>query len=296
MEELSTKSIFVTLVGCPNSGKSSLINSITGENFNLVSAAPNSTRNVVQTVYRTNNCEIVFFDTPGLPLSTSTNKIDSLLIARTLKAIKQADFLVFLVAGNEKFPSLSGDVLKMILSHPKYKMALITKYDLIKDPKILQEKVFQLREMGFTLVMSCTIHKRIFIENFLQEILKQAPISPWLFSCNSRTEESNIFFLKEKIREVIFQNVFQEIPYLITVKIFSFQEKELFFEATAVIFVHKETHMRVLIGKQGSMIRIIRKQVVRQAKQYFKKPVTLFLKVKLAKKWTKNKAIIKQLV
>lgn len=279
------KAGFATIVGIPNSGKSTFLNRILNEKLSIVSPKPQTTRRSIKGFFTENNIQIVFVDTPGFHYS---NKLfNKLMVEEVLESLEGIDIIIFITDISRP---INEDEIKLINVLKKTnipKICLLNKKDLnindekykyIDSNKEIFDKIFLISALEGEDV-------KIVIENlynYLKEV-KQFYYPEDIISDITDREQA-----EEIIREKVFYFTKNEIPYSTYVEIIQFKENNEYIEIDANIVVEKNSQKPILIGKNGQMIKKIRLAAQKELKNIFGKNIKLKLFVKVEKNWTKN--------
>lgn len=287
------KTCFVAIIGRPNVGKSSLLNSILNYNLSIVSPKPQTTRDKINGIYNENDYQIIFIDTPGI--HKSQQKLGDALNNNSYDSLKDADLILFLQPADQEIGK--GDLMIIDkIKNFKNKIALITKVDQIEDKKILENKAFQLKNNGFNLVLGTSINYKQTINDLILEIKKYAYESEPFYSTEDITDVSMRFMAKEIIRKNAINLLKDEIPHNIAVIIDDFiEESEDFFQINATIYVSRDSQKGIVIGKNGSMIKQIGINSRKELEENFSAKINLTTNVKVSKNWVNNEKIIKKM-
>jgi len=281
---------FVAVVGRPNTGKSTLINSILEYDLSITSEKPQTTRDNIRGIYNDSNSQIVFVDTPGI--HKPKQKLGTSLNEASYASLKDADLVLFLKPSDEKIGP--GDKRIIDLIKDKHKAAVITKLDLLDSEAQAKEQASELKWLGFNNVLGTSFKIKESLNALINFIKEELPKGKPFYDRDEVTDKSMRFIAKEKIRESAIRRLNDELPHSLGVLIDEFKEGEkIIIDAT--IFVERESQKGIVIGKNGSMIKKIG-VAARKALMYtFDQKVQLNLRVKVNKKWTENLKEIKKM-
>ena len=287
------KSGFVTIIGRPNVGKSTLLNQILGQKIVITTDKAQTTRKRIKGIYTTNKGQIVFVDTPGVhkPL----NKLGEFLLDEAKIAIPDADVVLFLVDGSE--PAGKGDkwISENLLETEIPVIIVMNKVDKIKKPEKVEENLLTYK-MLFNKnlpVVKVSAKTGRNIDTLISNIYKKLPDGELLYPEDVVTEETMRSVAEEVIREKILLNTSDEIPHSVAVKIDRYQETEEIDRIYANVFCETKSQKGILIGKGGSMLKKIGTEARQELEKIVEKKVFLGLEVKVEKDWRKKESSLK---
>tara|TARA_B100000900_G_scaffold125260_1_gene105724 strand:- start:703 stop:1584 length:882 start_codon:yes stop_codon:yes gene_type:complete len=280
------KSGTVSIIGKPNTGKSTLINTITGRKISAVSDKPNTTRNKILGVLNSEDSQMLFLDTPGL--QKSNKFLNRIMVQSSMQAISEADVILVMIDGTKKFSEDDLNLFDKI--RDKNPIVAINKIDLIKKSRIL----------GLIEKLS---GKYDFVENFipisalnnegtnllLDKLKEKLPFTEKILPDDVLTDQPEKFYLSEIIREKIFTNLYQEVPYRIAVVVEEIIEKKKIIVIQAYIIAESSHHKQIIIGKRGQMIKKVGEESRVDIQEFLNCKVFLDLRVKVDSQWLKVK-------
>lgn len=284
---------FVALVGQPNAGKSTLMNSLLGEKVSIVSDKPQTTRTRVTGIFSTEEAQIVFVDSPGRLKSTSG--INKFLQEEVNAVMDNADVICALFGADEPEAS-TKDLIGILKRSKKPWVAIITKADLLGGTQT--PKFFKLLLEEQVPFVSISVLKRP--KEAREELLNRVvPLLPEaaapLYDEELYTTQTLRQFAAEFIREAAFELLRQEIPYGLAVRINEFREDEPILRIRAELLLDKENHKGIVIGAKGSMLKQIGSKAREQIEKVVGQQIMLELHVNVRENWTKNPRILKEL-
>lgn len=287
----NTKAGFVSLIGRPNSGKSTLLNILANEQIALVSHKINATRKRMNIIIMYKDSQIIFVDTPGI--HNKEKMLNQFMLQESLKAINDCDLIVFLAPITDDLRHYENF---LELSNGKKHILLLTKTDLISKDKILQQiaKYKQFEDKYQALIPISSL-KNINLDSLLGEIVKYIPDSPYLYDTDIISTQNLREIYKEKIRESLFDNINKEIPYQSDVIIKKIEENENLEKIYADIIVEKESQKIIVVGKNGKSIKNIGISARKKIEDFIDKKVFLKLEVVVKKGWSKDKKMLKEI-
>jgi len=292
-EDKETKAGFVAVVGRPNAGKSTLLNHLVGEKLAMVSKKAQATRKRMNIIVMHGKTQIIFVDTPGL--HEKEKLLNQFMLEEALKAIGDSDLILFLAPASDSV----DEYLKFLDRLEERKtphIVVLTKMDRIPQAKLLEKLgQYQKYQEHFEAIIPFSVNKNVGNIQLLDEIAKHLPYHPWLFDPELLTTENIRDIYKELIRESIFENLSDEIPYESDVVINRIEESEHLDRIYATIIVEKEMQKRMIVGTKGEGIKrvgIIARKVMERFSQ---KKIYLDLHVAVRKGWSKNRGSLEEL-
>jgi GTP-binding protein Era len=290
---MAFKSGFVSIIGRPNVGKSTLMNRIIGEKVAITSPRPQTTRNRIHGVYTTDKGQIVFVDTPGI--HRARNKLDSYMLEQAFKSLEGIDLVILLVDGTSPFGKGDDFILRQLKRNKLPIIIVMNKIDELSSNQ-LEARVDQYhRETGREVIpISALTGKNLSV--LLEEIFNYLPEGPKYYPDEMITDQLEQFIIAEMIREKIFYLTREEIPYGIAVLIDEMVERDNgLFYIRATIYVEKKSHKGIIIGKNGSMLKEIGLQARKDIERLLQIDVYLDLWVKVLKDWREKEGLIKRM-
>ncbi len=286
-EEVDTKAGFVAVVGRPNAGKSTLLNHIVGEKLAMVSKKAQATRKRMNIIVMHDDAQIIFVDTPGI--HEKERLLNQFMLDEALKAMGDSDLIIFLAPVTDKLTEYEK-FLKLTQSKGVKHIVVLTKIDHVKQGDILAKLgEYQKYQDHFEAIIPFSVNKKVGKKQLLDEICKHLPNSPFLYDPEILTTEHIRNIYKELIRESIFENLSDEIPYESDVTIEKIDESDNMDKVYATIVVEKETQKGMIVGQKGAGIKRVGKLAREQMELFSGKKIFLDLHVAVKKGWSKNK-------
>ena len=286
---------FVTILGRPNVGKSTLLNQILGQKIVITTDKAQTTRKRIKGILTDENGQIIFVDTPGIhrPL----NKLGEFLLDEVKVAVPDADLILFLVDGTE--PAGKGDkwIVENILNKTETPVILVmNKLDKIKNPQKIEENLISYKTLFNKNIPLVRISAKTGRnkDTLISNILKKLPEGEKLYPDDIVTEESMRSVTEEIIREKILLNTQDEIPHSVAIKIEKYEENEDIDRIYATIYCEQKSQKGILIGKGGNLLKLIGTQARIELEEITEKKVFLSLEVKVEKDWRKKDNILKK--
>ena len=287
-----TKAGFVSLIGRPNAGKSTLMNSLLGENIAMVSQKANATRKRSNAIVMHDDTQIIFVDTPGI--HEKEKVLNQFMLDEALKAMGDCDLIVYLapvtdsVEHYEKFLKLNNGKVKHII--------VLSKIDQVSQEKLFKRiSSYSPFAQQFEALIPVAIPKKVGHQDLLNTISKNLPDSPFLYDPEDLTSELVRDIYAGFIREGIFENVSDEIPYESDVIIDKIEEDKNLDKIHATIIIEKESQKGIIIGKGGDSIKRIGTYARTKIETLSGRKAFLDLQVSVKKGWTKDKAFLKEI-
>lgn len=292
---MTFKSGFVTIIGRPNVGKSTLINNIVGEKVLIMSDKPQTTRNKIQTIYNGENSQIVFLDTPGI--HRPKNKLGEHMVKSAQDTLSEVDAVVFLVDDSKTIGPGDKYILD-ILKNIKTPVILgINKIDVIdpEDFKMLYDMYtkydFIDNIVGISAINGTNVDKLIEI------LIQKLPEGPQYFPSDMITDQPERFIIAEIIREKLLHYLQEEVPHgvAVVVNLIKKREDKDLIDIDATIFCEKKSHKAIIIGKNGRKIKGVGKSSRKEIERLLGSKVYMELWVKVKKDWRDNENILRNL-
>jgi len=292
-EDDDTRAGFVAVVGRPNAGKSTLLNHLVGEKLAMVSKKAQATRKRMHIIVMHGKTQIIFVDTPGL--HEKEKLLNQFMMEEALKAIGDSDLILFLAPASD---SVEEYVKFLALSERKGvpHIVLLTKIDRVPQAKLLEKlAAYQKYQEYFEAIIPFSVNKQVGKGQLLDEIARHLPRHPWLFDPDQLTTEHIRDIYKELIRESIFENLSDEIPYESDVLINRIEEGDALDRVYATIIVEKEMQKRMIVGKKGASIKRVGVVARKVMESFSQKKIYLDLHVAVRKGWSKNRGSLEEL-
>ena len=275
---------FVSLVGRPNVGKSSLLNSILDMKLAITSNVSGTTRNVIQGIYNDENSQIIFVDTPGI--HKPNNKLGNLMNKKAYNNTDGVDVILFLIDISKGFGKGDQFILDKIKNKDIPIFLLLNKIDLVKDKTTLLEEINRLKELhDFAEIIPISAIKKDNIELLINCIKERLYESERIFSEEELTNVSTRFIMAEFVREKILELTHDEIPHTVTCYVENYEESKKLIHIQVLIVVDRENIKKIIIGKQGSKLKEISTRARKDMEAFLGKKVFLETYVKTLKNW-----------
>ena len=285
---------FVTVIGRPNVGKSTLVNRLVGQKVAIVSDKPQTTRNRILAVVNRPGAQLVLFDTPGI--HKPEHEMNRRMVDTAVKSIGQGDVVVWVNEVTE--PPGPGDAFieRLIRKSGRPVVLALNKIDRIPKPKILPALDTWSRVGQFDDIVPLSALKGDNVDRLEQLLIAKLPESAALYPEDFLTDLPERFFVAAMVRERILHHTRQEIPYVTGVVIESFKEDEKgLLRIEAAIFVERENQKGILIGRGGSMLKLVGSEARQQIEAFLGTKIYLGLFVKVRQHWRENESLLDQM-
>jgi GTP-binding protein Era len=289
------KSGFIALVGRPNVGKSTLLNALVGEKVAIVSTKPQTTRSRITGIKTTENAQLIFLDAPGLARPRSALNRHMAQIAR--ENYQQVD-LIFLVTDASAVDHLANDefILQQLKGMKTPIFLVINKIDLIDHRQILPLIETYQRRFPFAEYVPVSALKEDNIEALLRAAIRYLPEGPRYFPSDQLTDQPERFLIAELVREQIFTQTEQEVPYQTAVMVERMEDTDNgLLRVEATIYVERESQKGIVIGKRGNRLKHIGQVARQEIERRLNTRVYLALWVKVRKDWSENEQLIRDM-
>lgn len=282
---MTKKHGIIALVGAPNAGKSTLTNALLGQKLSIVSPKVQTTRNSIKAVVLEGDAQIVVIDTPGVFIPREDKILERIIVKSAWQALREADHICFLIDGtvgmNKENERIIADLKKENLPIT----ILVNKIDVVKKPKIL-EIFAKTAESGFEEIIPISAQTGDGVEKLRKILAQKCHHNGWRYDEDQITDAPMRFIASEITREKLFLNLDQELPYSLTVKTDTY---EVFdngqIKINQTIFVTREGHKTIILGKRGAMIKKIGSEAREDLSEIAGNKVHLFLHIKVKEGW-----------
>ena len=281
---------FVALIGAPNAGKSTLINSVVGAKVSIVTPKVQTTRTRIKGIAMAGNSQIIFVDTPGI--FAPKRRLDRAMIHAAWQGTDNADVTLLIHDSARASVGIDTDIIikqlqKIKRNAPNKIVALIlNKIDLIKPETLLERTAELAKKLEFEKTFMISAEKGRGVDDLVQWLGKQMPKSPLLFDPNDLSDLPQRQLAAEILREKLFINLHQELPYQLTVETDSWQDKDdRSAEIHMSIYVAREGHRGIILGKKGQTMRRIGQAARLELEFMFDRKIHLFTHIKFRKDW-----------
>ncbi len=278
-----TRTGFIAIVGRPNVGKSTLLNQILGEKVAIVSKRPQTTRNRITGIHTVDEDQFIFLDTPGI--HTPRTKLGDYMVKTTNSALGEADAVILVVEPRESVGEIEAAVIERIKEKGIGAILAVNKIDAVTPANVAKTIAAYSEAFDFDAVVPMAAKNGKNVSILLDECKQYLTESPWFFPNDIVTDQPERQIVAEVIREKILRLLSEEIPHGTAVVIEAFEESSKLIKIRAEIFCEKDSHKRILLGKQGSMLKTIGTYAREDLEKFFGVKVFLDLWIKVKERW-----------
>lgn len=294
--EKKFKSGFVSVIGRPNVGKSTLINQLLGERITIISSKPQTTRNSIRCIYTDDYSQIIFIDTPGI--HKPMHKLGEFMVSAATESLKAVDVVIAVIDASLEITAADMDIIEIAREVKSPVILVLNKVDKIEKSKLeLLLTKFSTQESQFDCLIPVSAKEGTNTNVVLQEIIKRLPEGPLYFPADITTDVTERFVVSEYIREKILELTSDEVPHGTAVEVASMKERESggIIDIEANIYCEKDSHKGIIIGKQGKMLKEIGSRARVDLENLLDCKINLQLWVKVRKNWRDNNSILRSL-
>lgn len=293
MNDELIKSGFVTLIGRPNVGKSTLLNCIVGQKIAITSSKPQTTRNRVTGIYNSDKGQIVFVDTPGI--HKPKTKLGEYMTLAAEGAVADVDLALWLVEPWEKIGEGEQHIAALLKKRNIPVILVINKIDTVKKPELLKVIASYSELYSFEDIVPCSALNGDNTEDLINTVFKYLPYGPRYYDEESVTDQPERQIIAELIREKALRCLSDEIPHGIAVTIISMKKRSGrdLYDIEAALICERDSHKRIIIGKGGEMLKKIGSQARPEIEEMLSSSVNLKIWVKVRKDWRDSDMMMK---
>lgn len=287
------KSGFVTIVGRPNVGKSTLLNSLTGEKIAIVSNKPQTTRSKVLTILTDDSSQIVFVDTPGV--HAPRTKLGEYMNKVVTDSVDSVDAVLFVTEAGQNLQNSEKEMLANLFEKKLPVILVINKADTVKNKEDMLSQIASASEIGtFSAIVPISALRKDGVKLVLDEIKKLLPFGPMYYPEDMITDQTEREIVSEIIREKMLRLLDKEVPHGTAVEIEYMKEGETITKIGAVIYCEKASHKGIIIGKGGEMLKRIGSYARGDIEKLLDKKVFLELWVKVKEDWRNSNFLLNE--
>ncbi len=282
---------FVAVVGAPNAGKSTLVNALTGAKISIVTPKAQTTRNRIRGIKIHDNTQIIFVDTPGIfkIKGKLDNRLNRSIVATARNAFEGTDFIMLIIDSAKKLSENDHEVINFLKDQPVQKILVLNKIDIIEKEKLLELSQHLHSLLDFKTVFMISAVKKNGLDAMLDYLSHNLPQGEFLYPADEVTDFPARLLAADVTREKLFMNLREEIPYNTMVETEKYDEGKNDIKIHQSIYTISETHKKMIIGTQASLIKKIGEQSRRELSKILGKKVHIFLHVKVRDNWMDNR-------
>ena len=287
------KSGFVSIVGRPNTGKSTLLNSILERKIAITSNVSGTTRNIIEGIYNDEDSQIVFVDTPGI--HKPVNKLGSFMNNKAYQMMDNVDLILFTIDATKEFGKGDSLILDRIKNENKPVFLILNKVDLLNKDKLFEliEKYSQL--FDFKEIFPISALKGDNVEELINSIKEYLDEGDRYFDEEEITNVSRNFQIAELVREKLLWLTHDEVPHTVTCYTETYEENDKYIDIGVVIVVDRENLKKIIIGKNGSMLKNVGIEARKDIEELLGKQVNLKTYVKVIESWREKEKFLREL-
>lgn len=290
-ENKQYKSGFAALIGRPNVGKSTLMNCLIGQKIAITSKKPQTTRNKIQTVYTSDEGQIVFVDTPGI--HKAKNKLGDYMVNVAEHSLKEVDVVLWLVEPTDYIGAGEQHIVEQLSKVKVPVILVVNKIDTVKREQLLVYIDAYRKLMDFAEIVPVSALKDDNTDTLIKLITKYLPYGPAFYDEDTITDQPMRQIVAELIREKVLRSIDEEIPHGVAVTIESMKFSKKIVDIDATIICEKDSHKGIIIGKGGAMLKKIGSLARPEIEDLLEQHVNLQLWVKVKKDWRDSDYLIK---
>jgi len=281
---------FVSIIGRPNAGKSTLLNAILGEHLSIVTHKAQTTRHRIQGILSGDDYQIVFSDTPGT--LKPAHKLHEKMMGFVNESFADADVFVYMIDLDDRWED--DEFVQKLKKMETPVIAVLNKMD-ISTPAEVNARMEQVKEiLNPNHILAISVLKKFNVDTLLELIKSLLPEGPYYYDPEQLTDRSERFIAAEMIREQIMTAYQEEVPYNVEVVIESFKDHPTILKIEATIYVMRDSQKAILIGKGGSKLKMIGSRSRHTMEKFWKKQVFLHTFVKVKENWRNDEGLLKQ--
>lgn len=293
MERNNSKTVFVTLCGRPNVGKSTILNALLRKKISIVSPKAQTTRVRVTGVLTENNCQYVFLDTPGMHKAKSG--LGQAMVQAVSEGIENADITLFVVEAGDHILATEKSIIKMLKANKMRAFLIINKTDAVEKESIISTITEFSSAYDFEEIIPISAKTKDGLDIVLKELYDRAEDSFFYYDSDFVSDMPGANYVCEVIREKMLYNLGLEIPHTVALLAESFEESETLVRCSVTIYCTRESHKGIIIGKKGAMLKKINTEARLDLEKYFGKKVFIECFVKVKNDWQNNSAMLRML-
>ena len=291
MRKKNHKSGFVSIIGRPNVGKSTLINALMEDKLSIITSKAQTTRHRIRGIINGDDYQIVISDTPGI--LDPNYQLQEVMMKFINETLIDSDILVFIdEVGSKEFKNDS--LIEKINKLKVPKMVLLNKIDLFDQNKLESSLIYWEKIFPEIKIYPISAKEGFFVNELKEIFINNIPDSPPFFPKDQFTDKSERFFVNESLREQILLNYDKEIPYSVEVITEEFKETSKIIKIRSVIFTERDSQKKILIGHKGAALKKVASNARKNLERFFNKKIFLEVFIKVKKNWRNDKLSLKR--
>lgn len=288
------KSGFVTIVGRPNVGKSTLMNKIMGEKLSIVSSKPQTTRNNIQTILTKEDYQIVFVDTPGI--HKPKHKLGEYMVNSAKDSIKEVDIVLFLTNPDDEIGRGDRFILESLKNTKAPVFLVLNKIDENTQERVAKTLAMYSAEFDFNEIIPISALKGKNVDKLVELMVENMPEGPKYYPDDMITDVQEKFVVSEIVREKALRNLRDEIPHGVAVDVIQMKQKPNGnYHIEVDLICEKDSHKGIIIGKNGQCLKKIGENSRYELEKFLRAKVNIKIWVKVRKEWRDNQNLLKEL-
>ena len=288
------KSGFVTIVGRPNVGKSTLLNQIMGEKLSIVSNKPQTTRNNIQTILSGKDYQIVFVDTPGI--HKPKHKLGEYMVNSAKDSIKEVDLVLFLINPCEEIGRGDQFILEALRAQKAPVFLVVNKVDENSHDKVAKTLDMYSKEYDFAEIVPISALKGKNVDTLVNLMVEKMPEGPQYYPEDMITDVQERFIVAEIVREKALKNLRDEVPHGIAVDVIQMKQNDRgTYHIEVDLICEKDSHKGIIIGKNGTSLKKIGETARYEIERFLHAKINLKIWVKVRKEWRDNNTLLREL-
>ncbi|MGL4450765.1 MAG: GTPase Era [Sarcina sp.] len=288
------KSGYVTIVGRPNVGKSTLLNLLMGEKLSIVSNKPQTTRNNIQTILTGDDYQIVFVDTPGI--HKPKHKLGEYMVNSATSSIKEVDLVLFLTTPDGELGRGDKFIIEQLKAQKAPVIFVLNKIDQVKQEKVAKTLMEYAKEFEFAEIIPISAFKAKNTDKLVELMVKYMPEGPKYYPDDMITEVPEKFVVSEIVREKALRCLSEEVPHGVAVDVIQMkQDKSGKYNIEVDLICEKDSHKGIIIGKDGQTLKKIGSAARFELERFLREKVNIKVWVKVRKEWRDNNALLREL-
>ena len=284
------RTAFIAIVGRPNVGKSTLMNSVLGEKIAIVSSKPQTTRNRIIGIHTVGEDQFVFLDTPGI--HRPQNALGEYMVKAANDTMKDADVLVLVTDCSGKITEVEKNIIEYLKKSGTPSILVLNKTDLVEKGKVAEAITAYSALYDFDAFIPMSARRGNMNSAFIKECSKFLVESDWFFAEDEITDQPERQLASEIIREKILRTLNKEIPHGTAVVIEEFKDEKTLIRIRAEIFCEKASHKGIIVGKNGESLKLIGTYARQDLEKFFGTKIYLNLWVKVKENWRESAAVV----